>query len=151
MITEKQFNSLYSNTITKKRYDTIIELINQRVDEICKKFLSSNGGWYDYDNRYDETDGFFDPEMYKAYISFDGTRKPPVGWEMEFPTRWLWTADGEWEKEMLQVSQSYKQNLEIAAQKSKDRREKLKTSKQTLIASIKSKLTPEELKIVKFK
>lgn len=78
MITKEEFDSLYSDSITKKEYDAIIAKIDERFEEICEKFLhpirGSNHAWYDYGNCNGMADdnrnsGFFDPKLYFKTIN----------------------------------------------------------------------------------
>lgn len=155
MITKQQFDSLFSDNITRKQYDTIIQQIDERFGEICEKFLrkrNKSRAWYDYGNLYIEdeySEGHFDPDEYKEYIEINGEWiEPPAGFDFSFPTRWLWEAD--WEKEMKKISEDYETQLEARKAKEKKRRETRQQQVELLKASIKAKLTPEELKIVKF-
>ena len=75
-ITKEQFESLYSDKITKKEYDHIISLITDRFSEICKKIIKHhNDMWFDYGNcdYYSENSGgYFDPKEYKNFIEIGG-------------------------------------------------------------------------------
>ncbi len=158
MITKAQFDSLFSEDITKKQYDVIIAEIDKRFHEICKKFIhkesgSDGRGWYDYGNvSYDDenSEGYFDPEEYKENIQVGGEWiDTSPGYDAEFPTRWLWEEN--WEEEMKQTSEKYKQEVLAEKQKKKQQRETKKQQAEILKRSIKAKLTSEELKIVRFK
>lgn len=156
MITKEQFDSLFSDEITKKAYDKIIAQIDQRFQEICSKFVTlkkGNYSWYSYGNLdYDseEDNGYFDPEEYKEEIAIGGEYiELPAGYDDRFPTRWLWEEN--WQEEMLKVSQDYENELELEKQKAKKIKEEKKKKLDALKASIKSKLTPAEFKIISFK
>jgi hypothetical protein len=156
MITKEQFESLYSDDITKKQYDAIIELIDERFGEICSKFLVNKNAnfWFSYGNAsWDDQDdeGYFDPEEYRENIRIGcdcDCTNPPAGYDYEFPTRWLWEEN--WQEEMQKVSKEYTEALELKKKKAKEKKETRKKEVEALKASIKSKLTPKELKIVKF-
>jgi hypothetical protein len=153
-ITKEEFEALFSDSITKKQYDGIIRKINDRFDEICKKFFRHKGTdyWFDYDTvSYDDRDaeGYFDPESYKEYIGVIGENiNPPPGYDRVFPTRWLWE---DFEEEMKQVIEDSEKQLKTKKEEKKRQAELRKQRIKVLKASIKTKLTPEELKIVKFK
>lgn len=155
MITKEQVESLFNGKVIKNEYDKIIHQIDKRFDEICKKFLSikKSYGWYDYDNicHYEfNSNGYFDPERYREYISITGEWiKPPDGFDLNFPTRWLWEEN--WEREMQKTIEEYKKQTIVKKHQIKNRQETKKQKKELLITNIKSKLTKEELKIVKFK
>lgn len=68
MITKEEFDSLYTDEITVKKYNEIIKKIDKRFAEICISFLDlTSQGWFDYDNHYDCGDcgGKFDLIAYK--------------------------------------------------------------------------------------
>lgn len=152
MITKEEFDSLYSDEITKKQYDEIVNRINLRFVEICNKFLRKKNktAWFDYGNAsYDYSDdinGYFNPQLYQDYVGILGESiEPPPGYGYEFPTRWLW--EEHWEAEMkAEVAL-----IEDVKLKKKEQQAKRKEYLATLRESIKSKLTSEELKVIKFK
>jgi len=116
MITKKQFDLLYSDDVTKKEYDAIIRQIGERFDEICRKFIrktNKSRAWYAYGNwEWYGSEGFFDPAEYQEYIEISGEWiEPPPGYDLAFPTRWLWEEN--WEKEMKQVSEEYEKERRI--------------------------------------
>lgn len=102
MVSKEEFLLLYDDKITKKRYDDIIEKIDERFCEICKFFLKKKGGrfWFDYDTgtwNNEDSNGFFDPNEYKERIRIIGENFSfPIGYddddddEKGIPTRWLW-------------------------------------------------------------
>jgi hypothetical protein len=77
-IDKAEFDSLFSDTITKKDYDSIIAKIEQRCSYIVNTF-SSHLEWWDFNNLgyEDEIPGSFDPEKYKNYIGYSGTLSVP--------------------------------------------------------------------------
>ena len=46
MITKEQFDSLFDDNITKKEYNRILGLIDERFAEICEKFLKKKNQNY---------------------------------------------------------------------------------------------------------
>lgn len=150
-ITKEQFHKLYSDNITKKEYDTILKLIDDRFYEIMKT-LCPKLSWVDYANGYDETDGFFDPSEYKENIDFDGkgvSLLPPfdecsVGNGM-IPTRWLWE---DFEEEYNQKVSEHKQKEELDKARSKEKENQRKQENEKIWASIKSKLNTDEMKYI---
>lgn len=149
MITEKEFKSLFDDTITKKEYDEIIRKIDNRFSEICQElFCKNNKSWYDYDTGgYEENnEGRFIPEIYKEEIFIIGENiEPPPGLDYGFPTSWLWNMD--YKNEVKQIKESY-----LESEKKKKKQKQIRLEKINLLKnSIKNKLTEEELKIIKFK
>lgn len=154
-ITKEEFDSLFSIDITKRKYDEIIDRINSQAFEIFKEILTlqnrdyKNFYWFDYDNfDPDGPDGFFDPEKYKENIFFAGDFKQFPVYGNYFPTRFLWE---DFESEVL------KETKEAIDQQKKENQEKIKKiqekeeKRKKIIESIQSKLTKEELKLIKFK
>ena len=107
MITQEQFLSLSSDTITKKEYDALIEKITLRCDYIVRKCLqkeietsgSEDHFWWDFDNRAWDLDGNFINDGY-----FDEKEhQNAVGFYFEtdclsfgaFPTKWIWSENFE--------------------------------------------------------
>lgn len=165
-ITKQQFDKLFDENISKKEYDHIIDLINERFSEICLKIIPKprdRGFWFDYGNcNYDteNSNGYFDPKEYKKEIQvggmFSGLTHPYNEWsgetdgymENSFPTRWLWEEfEGEFADRVKKAKQSIIQEKELAKQKL----EKKKLKKIEFKKIIMSKLTKEELKYIKFK
>ena len=157
MITIEQYNYLFSGEITKKQYDQIISKINNRFIEICEKFLKKNksNAWYAYGNvSYKDENldgfGFFDPLEYKENIAIGGEHiDPPMGFGLSFPTRWLW--EDSFEAEFKEISQNTKKNMRLKKQNEKQRRETRKQEVTILKESIISKLTSQELAVIRFK
>jgi hypothetical protein len=150
-ITKEEFYFLFSDSILKKEYDAIISRINVRFQEICKVFLKKGkGSWFDYNTGdYDGSEGQFDPKIYAGTIGVIGEGiEPPLGYDYEFPTRWLWQ---DFEDELAETSKSYQQEIKKKKEEQKAKRETKRERLKTLQASIRSKLTKEELKAISFK
>jgi len=147
-ITKEEFDALFLDDISKKKYDDIINRIEERVDEVWKNILKLQGkklNWYDYDT------GSFDPVSCKENITFDGEwsgRDYDVPYDDYIPTNFLWE---DYEKEVLKDIQSYKDNKKIKELEAVSKRLELKERRKVMIVSIKSKLTKEELRFIKFK
>lgn len=151
-ITKKEFDSLYTKTITKYNYDQIIQKINDRFSEILidlyKQKSPKKLGWYDYGNQTSETDGYFDPKEYKESIGIIAEYAIVEPFEYGIPTRWLWE---DYHQEMIDMIEKEKQDLISQKEKQKLNRQQNKERKQKLIESIKGKLSKEELKVITFK
>ena len=154
-ITKREFDSLYSDDITKKEYDRIIDKIDSRFSEIVLTLKPDlrKKGWYDYGNcSYDseESGGYFDTQWYKDEIEIGGEYAYlPDPYGEYIPTRWLWE-DG-FEVEFSKEVAGHKKALELKKKKAKETAQKRKLEKVKLRKSIEKKLTKEELKIIKFK
>lgn len=150
MIDKEDFDKLFDENLTIKEQARIIELIDERADYICRKYLlvKNTDTWWDYDNGSKEVDGQFDAELYREYIDIDCSQlKPWTASCNSFPTKWLWESDEEIEAEIKSLSDEEQDKKEKAKQKRIDKKKQLDLLKK----SISSKLTKEELKVIKFK
>ena len=154
-ITKQEFDELYTDTISKKRYDEIIRKITGRFSEIVTTLLphvNKGGDWFDYGNcsyQDEDSNGDFDPEEYKEYIKFGGQcsqLSEPFGYE--FPTRWLWE---DFVEEYKECVQRFRKVKEEAAQLAKARIETAKQKKDAIIKQALLKLTGEERQALGYK
>jgi hypothetical protein len=148
ILTKEEFDLLYDENISKKLYDEIISKIDMRMYEIVKDisiYPNISKFWVDYHNGGKEVNGYFDTHRYREYIFLDGEFTFPDYLNSSYiPTRWLWS---DYKSEIKELQEKEEKRKE----KAKDSANKRKEKKETLKISIKSKLTPEELKIIKFK
>lgn len=160
-IDKKDFDKLYSDSITKKEYDEIIGKIDKRFAEICKKYLKRKYRmWYDYGNCSYEgypSNGYFDPNLYKDSIDIGGEYVTTVTGNEDncFPTFWLW---GDFEQEIEKEKKWYaeqeaKEKREVEEKKAakKAKEDAIRDNLDSLMASVKLKLTAEEMQIIRFK
>lgn len=162
-IAKEDFDKLYSDDISKKEYDRIIYLINERFfDIIILLFpkIQEGGDWFDYANcdyEAEDSDGQFDIDKYKSEICIGGCCDFPEPYcctdegNGYIPTRWLWTDDNEIKKEFNKEVEKAKQEKLNKKQSDKQKREELKVRKVKFREIIKTKLTKEELKYIDFK
>lgn len=164
-ITKEQFNRIYSKNVSKRDFDNIISKIDERFAEICGLILLKNPKrWFDYANcTYDSenSNGYFDPEEYKLEIPIGGEYanlpEPFQSYPDEdrdsclencFPTRWLWE---DFEEEFKTRVDKYKLKILKDKEVAKNKRQELKNRKLEAKGAIRSKLSKEELKYVKFR
>lgn len=151
MITKKEFDSLYSDEITKKAYDAIIAKIDSRVYVILKA-ISKSMKWWAYGNYNHDSEGdggHFDIEDYKEFVSISGDIKLPASSPDGFPTCWLWKDD--WQTDFENEVRKYNKTVEDKKNKEIAAKQRRKDKLVLLQKSIKSKLTSEELKAISFK
>lgn len=158
-ITQEEFDSIYSDDISKKNYDIIIGKINDRFSFVMTTICPSlkKKGWFDYGNLSWERDGHaghFDPEWYKEEIELGGEdfdlSAPYGGAEPTWiPTKWLWEDDFKEQFDSEVKKAALEEKLE--KEKLKKKREEKKAKKSEMKKLISSKLTKEELKFVTFK
>jgi len=163
IISQDRVLKLNDPNVTKREYDAIIEEIGDRVDYIWRTLLKISNrklSWYAFqnDNYVDDGNGSdggcFDPEIDIEFIELYGdyeARDKDGDFETGFPTRFLWTDNDVWKQEVLNhISENQRKEDEqkrLEHQKKNDSN----AARDKVIASIKSKLTKEELKYVTFK
>lgn len=163
IIPQDRVLKLNDPNVTKREYDAIVKEIGNRVQYIWTNLLQISGrklSWYAFQNDVyaDDGDGSdggcFDSETDGEFIELDGdyTRRDIDGdFENGFPTRFLWTENEVWKQEVLNHIAENKAIVETTKQDKKQKAELAKVARTKAIASIKSKLTKEELKYVSFK
>ncbi len=150
-ISKEDFESLYSEDITKKRHKEIIANIEERVDYIVRT-IDPKLGWWDYDNESGSEYGpfgYFDPDSYKEFISITGEfsnewlRQTSYG----IPTKWIWEDD--FEQEYKKEINHIRINKQKKKEEAKRKRDELANKRKDMIISISKKLNTEELKFFK--
>lgn len=152
-LTKSEYLSLWGEKISKKEYDQILVKINERFQYIMKT-ICTKLSWWDYDNGWEETSVYFQPNKYHAdedsYINFDGEYTMPSSYNScpDIPIKWLWT---DFEEEFKKEVEDEKVRRVQEKEKLKEKRADAKIKKHTIKEIILSKLTKEELKFIKFK
>ena len=168
-LTPEEFHRLYSPDVLKKEYDEIIGRINERFGDVVELIYPriKGRGWFDYSNcdyESEHSGGKFDPDRYKTEITIGGSCNFPEPYCNTdagcgyIPTRWLWTDDADILKEFKEEVEKARLAVEQKKLANKQRHESQKL-KQKLFASkrdemqksIKSKLTPDELRYISFR
>lgn len=159
-ITKEQFDELYLENITKKRYNELIELVTGRFSEIVLLVNKKGVDWFDFDNcdyESEDSNGYFEPRDCRDVIGVGGEGSFPAPFNSVsrgygfIRTRWLWTDDDVVLKEYQTEVDKAKRELEAEKSVAKQKREELKARKAEMRKIIMAKLTKEELKYVKFK
>jgi len=164
-ITHEMVKELDSPDITHRRYTEILDLISDRVDVIWRYIMKVSNrklGWYcfstdihAFDNSGNGSDGgYFDPKRYNKFIELVGEFTCHYDnnfyeYNDGFPTELLW--DENYKETILASINKSKEKFQKEKEKDKTTRLERGRKKDALIASIKTKLTKEELKLVKFK
>lgn len=161
MITKEMVESL-SSDITRKEYNRIVGLISDRTCNIWKFILKASKrklDWWafsndvEYGNGNGSSGGEFDPETDFEFIEIIGNTSlcpnPFYPFNDGFPTEYLWLENYQdlVKKEIAEAEKKWEEDKGKKLKQKQDRAVK----KKDVIAQIKSKLTPEELKYVKFK
>jgi hypothetical protein len=164
MIAKERVNKLYDYNISKREYDEIIDEINNRVSkiwmEICK-ISKRRVKWHAFRNDVElgdgngSTGGSFDPRADVEFIELGGDYDYDYDRDGDyahgFYTRFLWTEDEVWKQEVIETIEANKRKLKIEKQKKKEKELTVKAEHDRIVAIIKSKLTKEELKYIRFK
>ncbi len=159
-MTKERIDQLLDETITRKEYYSILAEIEGVVDEIWRYIIKFSGAklkWWAFDNDVElghgngSTGGEFDLNEYLDWICIIGenTLNNDSPYYDGFPTKLLYNDN--WreivEKEILKSKEDKVKQKAIDKQK----REEKKKNRLWLKEQIQSKLTKEELKIIKFK
>lgn len=150
--------------ISKREYEAIVECVNDRVNHIWRTLLKTSGRkieWWAFQNDVSlgdgdgSTGGEYDPATDSEFIEligeWDANLERDGDFAVGFPTRFLWTEDIVWQAEVINRTKDNVKKIKQERKKAKSRREALKKERQAAIASIKKKLTKEELKHISFK
>lgn len=165
VIPKERVDSLFNTkVITKAEYDEIIENISDRVHHIWSNLCKMNGRqieWYAFSNDIEDhngngiTGGHFDPYEHKDWIEligdFDRIKAEEYIYNDGFPTKYLWTQDDKWKAEVIENYEYSINKAKLDKEAKKNGRLNLKNKKEEMKNIIKSKLTKEELKFIKFK
>lgn len=146
-ITKSEFDKLYDPDITHREYTEIIEKISERFSQIMTelKIIEKLKGYEEY--RISSEDGLFDPKLYKDKICYYNDSyayfKDPFNGSI--PTRWLW----EDFKEEYKAETTKVENERIEAKAAETEKvNKCLEQNRIFLASIKSKLTQEEIEFI---
>jgi hypothetical protein len=164
-ITKELIDEYAAKCAAHKAYQaTILPGIHQQIDEIWKFILKSQKrklSWYAFQNDdscYNHSGsgsdgGEFDPITDIEYIEFQGDfgaskyKYANDVYETGFPTELLWNKF--YEADILEQIKLMDAEESRLAEIEKTKKAVAKTRKQTVIENIKSKLTAEEIKLLK--
>jgi hypothetical protein len=160
VITKEMVASLSSDTISRKAYAEIIALIDLKVDEIWRFILKTSKrklDWYAFRNDVSygrgngSSGGEFDPIVDKDFIEFIGEYQQEEEefdpFAEGFPTEFLWSEN--YPELVRKGLAEGKKKKEQVRQREAKKEADLKKRMELARASIKKKLTSEELKYIK--
>lgn len=163
-ILKEDFDKLFDENISKKEYDCIIGLVNNRVNHILLycilKVLKINWHAYSYSNDIyfyngaggGSDGGFFDPLAYRDFIElYIDSKSGLTIYRDGFPTEFLFLDDEEIKRRVLKEYEEKKQDEIREKEMKKQKRIAEKAKKAEMKSIIQSKLTKEELKFIRFK
>ena len=153
--------SLSNPDISKKEYDSAVETIEERVDNVWRHICRLAGiklDWWAFQNDASfghgdgSTGGFFNPETDLEFIEIVGergsSRWPNFEYEDGFPTEFLWS---NYEPVVLGHIEECKRKAGEEVDKKKSAAVELKNRKDALKEKLKNILSKEELKLISFK
>ena len=159
-ITKELVESLSSDTISKKNYDEIVSVIDDKVNTIWRFILKKANlelDWYAFQNdvSYGHGDGssggHFDPDVDKEFIELGGEYEIREDdfyqYSNGFPTELLWADD--YKSIVTEHIKWANEQVKLQNQKTKETVKTRKQIREKLLKSIKTKLTSEEIKVIK--
>ena len=163
IITKELVDKLSDPDISKREYDNIIGIIEERVFDIWETLLRISKRkceWYAFGNDVElergngSTGGEFDPIEYKEWIEMTGEYDREYNgyydYDDGFPTRFLWTDGDIWQKEVLKNIEDGITKANLKKDNDNKKREEKKIKQKQMEEVIRNKLTKGELKYIKF-
>ncbi len=138
-------------------YAILVETISKRMSyiiEFCLKTCNGRLEWWDWHNEK-EFPSAYGPDIinitgewvFKEKMDFIDKYGKEQSLEYGYiPTRWLYE---DFEDEFVNGIKLLQEQKKEKARKDTEKQQKKKQAKEELLASLKSKLTPEELKVLK--
>jgi hypothetical protein len=175
-LTKEEFEKLFSDEITVKEKKVLTEKVLDRIQNIVEKtakLFNFKVEWYDFDNgdADAEIDGYFDVDRYQNVIDFEGrflvddkTKENYFdssyvieskdfhlnGYRFSIPSDWLHENVDE---KLLETFNNIQNDWKSKQEKAEAKRASAKAralKAPEIMASIRSKLTPEELSYITF-
>lgn len=134
--------------------------IEDRMNYVVRKIVELSNlslDWWDFDNLGEgqEDRGFFDPLVYHEFV---GIVRECTGnsyknmcfekYEEEIPVSFLWM---DFEEQVAKEFEDFKNHIDVHAIHAANKAVEAKQAFDCMVASIKTKLTPEELAYIEFK
>lgn len=163
-ISKAEFDSLGTQENSVKEQKRIIDLIDKRLSYVYPYLCSLTGNkleWFDFDNapechNGDPERGEFDYGLYSEEITlirsiehFNYKGQSLSLYDDCIPSKFMYEEIDE--NEIKQLIQDEKDSIDKKIQEKNAKKIAVKTHRESLIASIKSKLTKEELSVIDFK
>lgn len=163
-ISKAEFDSLGTEENSVKEQKRIIDLIDKRLGYVYPYLCSLTGNkleWFDFDNapeckNGDPERGEFDYKLYSENIKLIRSIEYLLYkdqslslYDDSIPTKFMYEEIDE--NEIKQLIQDEKDSIDKKIQEKNAKKVAVKTHRESLIASIQSKLTKEELAIIEFK
>lgn len=134
--------------------------IEDRMNYVVRKIVELSNlslEWWDFDNLGEGEDdrGHFDIEEYSSSVGIAGERTGTSyknmcfeKYEKQIPVQFLWM---DFEEQVAKEFEDFKNHIDVHAIHAANKAVEAKQAFDCMVASIKTKLTPEELAYIEFK
>lgn len=134
--------------------------IEDRMNYVVRKIVELSNlslEWWDFDNLGEGEDdrGHFDIEAYSKSVGITGERTGSSyknmcfeKYEKQIPVQFLWI---DFEEQVAKEFEDFKNHIDVHAIHAANKAVEAKQAFDCMVASIKTKLTPEELAYIEFK
>lgn len=141
-------------------FKAIRPALDNRMNYIVRKIVELSNltlDWWDYNNlgEGEEDRGFFDPVEYTDLVGIvrhcEGSSYKNMcfeKYEKEIPILFLWT---DFEEDVAKEFEDFKTNIDVNFINASNKKVEIQQELDAIIASVKSKLTPEEMSYIQFK
>jgi len=154
-ITKEEFELLYDEEVSKKKYDDLMEKLEDRVKEICDAFLvkieNYRWGGGRLNKQYLSLENDTERIPFECYGHVDIPEEDCDVKDSEFPVKWLWDDDGEFEEKYAKAHRELLAKEKKAKEDIKNAKDTMKQKLYDIQTSLEQKLLPEELKHVSLK
>lgn len=151
---------ILSGKCSISEFKAIKPALENRMNYIVRKIVELSNlslDWWDFDNlgEGEEDRGFFDPVEYTDFVGIvrqcEGTSYKKMcfdKYEKEIPVLFLWT---DFEEYVAKEFEDFKTHIDVNFINASNKKVEIQQELDAIIASVKSKLTPEELSYIQFK
>jgi hypothetical protein len=157
---EATVKCVLDGSATLAEFNSLEPLIVDRLNYVVRKIVDLSNltlDWWDFDNLGEgkEDDGFFDRNAYSHSVGIvrvcHGTSYKNIcfdKYEEKIPVEFIWT---DFEDQVTKEFEDFKNHIDVNAIHAANKAFEAKQALDCIIASVKSKLTPEELSYIQFK
>jgi hypothetical protein len=157
---EATVQRVLDGSATLAEFNSLKPLITDRLNYVVRKIVELSNlrlDWWDFNNLGEskEDDGFFDPNAYSQSVGIViecyGTSYKNISfdkYEEKIPVEFIWT---DFEEQVAKEFEDFKNNIDVNAIHAANKAFEAKQALDCIIASVKTKLTPEELSYIEFR
>lgn len=157
---EATVKCVLDGSATLAEFNSLEPLIVDRLNYVVRKIVELSNltlDWWDFDNLGEgkEDDGFFDRNAYSHSVGIvrvcHGTSYKNICFDKyaeSIPVEFIWS---DFEDQVSKEFEDFKNHIDVNAIHAVNKAFEAKQALDCIIASVKSKLTPEELSYIQFK